>query len=255
MSKVTTPAPASDTDTVTHLARRVLAFIKRTAESNGAHRITSWKKCHQEIGNAASVAKFDEAWFLLERRGYIHWHSGRDYDHNYMLTARGQETKFDQGVIDEPHEMIAAVEKAIGIPLDEVIRENFEEAIAAFNDERMISAAITLGIVGERCARLLGKTIAPLVNSGRKFTDRMSADDLIELCTEALEQLAKSTQRDEYHELHVAFGVLGHTYRLTRNHYSHPKKAHAPHPDEIAILLNSLRRVYIPALYRVLASP
>jgi hypothetical protein len=200
-------------------------------------------------------AKVEDAFFRLMDRNLVRWHEGNNAIFaNYSLTERGRSSHFADGKIDDPDPLVGDIERKIGCPLDAVAKEYLRESVAAFHDGRLLSSQFCLGAVAERVAFLVRDWIVDLIPAGNKLRRLTLVGQVVSGLPTALAELHKAraewaSQIDEFADcLESCAGI----YRRTRNEVGHPTEVRLIDEDEVAMMMSAMRRLYIPAAYRLL---
>jgi hypothetical protein len=196
---------------------------------------------------------FEDAWFRLVDRNLIRWWEHGTVLGSYHLTERGRISTYHQGVVDEPDEVIAAVEKETGT-LDPTIRQYLGEAFAAYHDQRLIAAQFFAGAVAERIVLMLHEWMhenarSPAGNAGRK-----NASELIEDLKARLKELKKKHKDlPQIGKLGDCIEDLAHAYRRDRNDAGHPVAVIEPKEESLSAMLQVMKHQYLPRACAVLA--
>jgi hypothetical protein len=200
--------------------------------------------------------KVDDAFFRLVDRNLVRWFQGDMARFaNYALTERGRSSHFADGKIDDPEPFVGEIERKIGRALDSVAKEYLRESIASFHDGRLLSAQFCLGAVAERIAFLVRDWIVDLTPSGKKLKRVELVGQVVTGLAVALAELRKArpdwgSQVAEFADcLESCAGV----YRRSRNEVGHPTEVRMIDEDEVAMMMSAMRRLYIPAAYRLLS--
>lgn len=240
-----------DTISVDQLSRHIFKFLKWMQGDKSYPSVFG----SIVVGAPSPLGKkrFDDAWFRLVDRGLIRWEEGPNARHHYMLTERGESSRYGEGTVEDPEPSIAAVEGAIGKALDPVIKQYLQEAIATFHDGRLLASQFCIGAVAERVTFLVRDWITDKIQDGAKLAKKTKVGEIIDGLTAGLTELKKA--RPDIAELADLLDCVehfAHAYRRSRNDVGHPTEVRDVNEDELAVLLTAMQRRYLPCAYKVL---
>jgi hypothetical protein len=238
---------------VDQLARLIFKQIK----ARGLHNYTSvWSELIGQALGKEAENKYDDAWFRLVDRNLIRWSEGPDSQRAYYrLTERGKISRIEEGLIQDAEPSIGVVESTIRQSLDPVVKQYLREAIATFQDGRLLAAQFCLGAVAERLAFLLKDWMAGKTPADAKVSKATIVSDLINRLIDALEELKKTTPAwaGPIGDLLGCLESCAHVYRTTRNEIGHPTEVRDVNEDELAMMITAMQRRYLVCVYAVLA--
>jgi hypothetical protein len=238
---------------VDQLARRIFKQIK----VRGRHNYSGvWSELIGQSLGLEAENKYDDAWFRLVDRNLIRWSEGTDSQRaDYRLTERGKISRIDEGLIQDAEPSIGVVESTIRQSLDPVVKQYLREAIATFQDGRLLAAQFCLGAVAERVAFLLRDWIAGKTQANAKVLKAGSVSEVINRLIGALDELKKA-RADWEGPIADLLGCLescAHVYRRSRNEIGHPTEVRDVNEDELAMMITAMQRRYLGCVYAVLA--
>ncbi len=249
-------------DSIDRLSRQM---FKAFVEGHSGSR-TCGACYHRATGNHLPSREPDrqpiaDAWFRLVDRGLIRPHAGVDLDSaGFMLTEKGRASRYHEGALDDPQPEIDHLRRTVGHAVDSIVECYLTEALKAQQAEHLISALIMVGIAGEQVTIVLAGWLAQRVQrSAAALSNPRSAEHRIEACIAAVEELriaARKAQQQapDLELVRVGLGTLAEAYRLTRNELAHPQAPPALSESHVELMLLSLLRDYLPAIYRLMAS-
>jgi hypothetical protein len=243
---------------IDQIARRMFAVAKQHGagvRSSFSFR-TIWEAVVPGNLNGELEMKGEDAFYRLVDRNLVRWTEGTQASFaNYALTERGRSSHFADGAVDDPEPFVADVERKIEGPLDPVAREYLREAVAAYHDGRLLSAQFCLGAVAERVAFLVRDWIADLTPEGERLKKKVLVGQVVSALPAALVELRKARPDWEspIEEFADCLESCAGVYRRTRNEVGHPTEVRLIDDDEIAMMMSAMRRLYLPAAYRLIA--
>lgn len=242
---------------VDQIARRMFAVARHFG--GGVRSSFSFRTVWEAVvaGNLSPQLemKAEDAFFRLVDRNLLRWTDGTPASFaNYALTERGRASHFAEGSVDDPEPFIADVERKIGAPLDPVAKEYLREAVAAYHDGRLLSAQFCLGAVAERVAFLVRDWVADLIPGGERLKKKVLVGQVVSALPAALSELQKARPEWEgpIQEFADCLESCAGVYRRTRNEVGHPTEVRLIDDDEIAMMMSAMRRLYLPAAYRLI---
>lgn len=238
---------------IDQLARSIFKQVK--SRGGLLNYAEAWQSMVAEPVGPEAKRQFDDAWFRLVDRNLIRWSEGLPLTRAfYQLTERGRSSRFEEGVIGDPDPAIGALEVAIGQTIDPVIRQYLREAVATFQDGRLLASQFCLGAVAERAAFLLRDWIEGKTPGGAKVAKATWVSEVIGLLTKELEVLKKGRLDWEapLGDLIDCLESCAHVYRRSRNEVGHPTEVRNVDEDELAMMITAMQRRYLVCAYRVL---
>jgi hypothetical protein len=235
------------------LARTIFQQIKRRGLVTFSHQ-DFWQAMVEGPVAKNDENKYLDAWFRLVDRGLIRWREGPSALAHHSLTELGKTSRFDEGVVDDPEPSVNALETAIGQRLDAVIRQYFLEAVAAYRYGRLLSAQFCIGAVAERMVFLVRDWAADKMADGKTLRKRELVGEVITHTAEALVELKKVRKEwtvaiDEF----ISYSKLGaEVYRRSRNEVGHPAEVRMIDDYDVALLISTMQRRFLPAAYGLL---